>query len=131
MVAAKPANNNGASNNGKILFNIGREARKPPERCKAVSLGRTPEKRDNLMKALLGAGGARRRRECAATNMSLTEVILRFAVVAVLGVYLVFKHRQRLRGRLKDFGPERLESEGWTGHALDVAQLQPRLQRVR
>ena len=58
--------------------------------------------------------------------MSDAEVALRLAVVAVLAGYLYIKHRQRVRRR-----EERYDPAEWTGKAIDVTDLIPRVNKVR
>lgn len=60
---------------------------------------------------------------CEETPMSRLEVIARLSAVAILAVYLVFKHWQKLhRPAPREF---------WTGRPLDVTQLRPRIERLR
>ncbi len=56
--------------------------------------------------------------------MSQAEIIIRFIALAVLGTYLVRKHQERHPVR-------REEPSQQTGHGLDTAFLQTRLQSVR
>jgi hypothetical protein len=58
--------------------------------------------------------------------MSGFEVIIRLAVVAALAGYLYAKHRQRLRPESERYDPAK-----WTGKAIDVTQLKPRVEDVR
>jgi len=58
--------------------------------------------------------------------MSLTEVIIRLALVALLGSYLLFKQWQRDRQR---FGPTK--PSDWTGKGIDVTSIKPTLEAVR
>jgi len=58
--------------------------------------------------------------------MSNLEVIIRLTVVAALASYLYAKHRQRVRGRLGRYNPAK-----WTGKAIDVTELKPRIEGVR
>jgi hypothetical protein len=58
--------------------------------------------------------------------MSGIEVTIQLAVVAALASYLYRKHRQRRRSRLERYDPAK-----WTGKAIDVAPLKPRIESVR
>ena len=58
--------------------------------------------------------------------MTHAEIILRLAALTIFSSYLFFKHRQRLRRR-----PAPKDLSHLAGHALDAAQLQPRLQHLR
>ena len=58
--------------------------------------------------------------------MSGVEITIRLAVVAVLASYLFIKHRQRMRNRSEQCDPAK-----WTGQAIDVAQIKPRVEDVR
>ena len=58
--------------------------------------------------------------------MSLTEVIIRLAVVAVLVAFLCFKHWQRERERVGPSNPAE-----WTGKGLDVSPIKPTIDEVR
>jgi hypothetical protein len=58
--------------------------------------------------------------------MSVTEVIIRLALVALLASYLVFKHCQRERQRVGSRNPAE-----WTGKGIDVTALKPTLEEVR
>jgi hypothetical protein len=58
--------------------------------------------------------------------MSLTEVIVRLALVALLASYLVFRHWQRERQRVGPKNPAE-----WTGKGIDVTALKPTLDEVR
>jgi hypothetical protein len=58
--------------------------------------------------------------------MSGTEIILWLGLVALLGSYLCLKHRQRVRSHY-----ERYESAEWTGKAIDVTELKPKVEEVR
>ena len=58
--------------------------------------------------------------------MPSLEVIIRLTVVAALASFLYAKHRQRVRGRLWRYNPAK-----WTGKAIDVTELKPRIEGVR
>jgi hypothetical protein len=58
--------------------------------------------------------------------MSLTEVIIRLALVALLGSYLLFKQWQRQR---QCVGPK--NPIEWTGKGIDVTPIKPTLEEVR
>jgi hypothetical protein len=58
--------------------------------------------------------------------MSGIEIMIRLAVVAVLASYLGIKHRQRKRR-----SPYRYDPAKWTGQAIDVTKLKPRVEEVR
>ena len=58
--------------------------------------------------------------------MSVVEILLRLLALALLLGYLFVKHRQRI---LND--PLREDPAKWTGTTIDVANLRPRVDRVR
>ena len=58
--------------------------------------------------------------------MSIAEVIIRLAIVALLASYLVIKHRQRERNWTPNEDPGI-----WTGRGIDATKLKPALDRVR
>jgi hypothetical protein len=58
--------------------------------------------------------------------MSILEVTIWLAVVAALASYLYAKHRQRLRSASERYDPAK-----WTGKAIDVTKLKPRVEDVR
>jgi hypothetical protein len=58
--------------------------------------------------------------------MSGLEITIRLAVVAVLAGYLYTKHRQRVLGWSEGVDPAK-----WTGRAIDVAKLKPRVEELR
>jgi hypothetical protein len=58
--------------------------------------------------------------------MSLTEVIIRLALVAVLVTFLFFKHWLRERERIGPSNPAE-----WTGKGIDVAPIRPTIDEVR
>src|SRR5579859_5175962 len=58
--------------------------------------------------------------------MSVVEIIVRLAALALLASYLFIKHRQRTR---KWSGPK--DPAKWTGQAIDAARLMPTIDRVR
>jgi hypothetical protein len=58
--------------------------------------------------------------------MSGIEITIRLVVVAVLASYLVSKHQQRKR-----HSPYRYDPAQWTGQAIDVTKLKPRVEEVR
>ena len=59
--------------------------------------------------------------------MSVTEIIVRLLVAALLISYLVSKHRQRVRNR----PAEPLDPAVWTGTGIDTSRLVPRIELVR
>jgi hypothetical protein len=58
--------------------------------------------------------------------MSVLEIVIRMAVVALLAGYLYRKHRRRLELRSTEIDPAE-----WTGQGIDVSNLRPRLESVR
>jgi len=58
--------------------------------------------------------------------MSGAEIILWLALVVLVGSSLYIKHRQRVRSQ-----PERYDPAKWTGKAIDVTQLKPKVENVR
>jgi hypothetical protein len=59
--------------------------------------------------------------------MSVAEVILRLVVVALLVIYLVSKHRQRML----NWAPKPEDPAIWTGRGIDASKLMPSIERVR
>jgi len=59
--------------------------------------------------------------------MSTTEVILRLALVTLLGIYLL----QRYRRRVPTAAPRPEDPAWWTGHGIDTSQLRPVLGSAR
>jgi hypothetical protein len=58
--------------------------------------------------------------------MSVVEIIVRLAALALLASYLFIKHRQRARNWS---GPK--DPAKWTGQAIDATRLRPAINRVR
>jgi hypothetical protein len=58
--------------------------------------------------------------------MSNLELLIRLFVVAALASYLYAKHRQRERSLAERYDPAE-----WTGTAIDVTPLKPRIEGVR
>lgn len=58
--------------------------------------------------------------------MSVVEIIVRLAAVALLASYLFIKHRQRVRNWP---GPQ--DPAEWNGRGIDATKLMPRIDRVR
>jgi hypothetical protein len=58
--------------------------------------------------------------------MSVLEIIVRLAAVALLAGYLFIKHRQRVRNWSGPKNPAE-----WTGRAIDATRLRPTIDRVR
>ena len=58
--------------------------------------------------------------------MAATEIILWVALVVLLGCYIYIKHRQWVRGV-----PHQDDPEQWSGKAIDVTPLQPKVEAVR
>ena len=59
--------------------------------------------------------------------MLVAEVAIRLVVVAMLAIYLVGKHRQRVR----NWVPKREDPAIWTGRGIDASKLMPMIERVR
>ena len=59
--------------------------------------------------------------------MSVAEVTIRLVVVALLAIYLVSKHRQRVR----NWAPKPEDPAIWTGRGIDASKLMPTIERVR
>jgi hypothetical protein len=58
--------------------------------------------------------------------MSGTEIILWLALATLLGTYAYIEHRQTLRSLGRPCDPAE-----WTGKAIDVARLKPRIEGLR
>jgi|SRR5881392_1816547 hypothetical protein len=58
--------------------------------------------------------------------MSDAETLVGFVVVALLGSFLYFKHRQRTYR-----APESRNGPEWTGHPIDATELKQTLAKVR
>jgi hypothetical protein len=58
--------------------------------------------------------------------VSVTEVIIRLALVALLVSYLLFRQWQRDRQRIGPTNPAE-----WTGKGIDVTPIKPTLEEVR
>jgi hypothetical protein len=58
--------------------------------------------------------------------MSVLEIIIRLAAVALFAGYLFIKHRQRVRNWSGPKNPAE-----WTGRAIDATRLRPTIDRVR
>ena len=59
--------------------------------------------------------------------MSVAEIIIRLVVVALLVIYLVSKHRQRML----NWAPKPEDPATWTGRGIEVSKLMPTIERVR
>jgi hypothetical protein len=59
--------------------------------------------------------------------MSVAEVTIRLVVVALLAIYLVSKHRERLL----NWAPKPEDPAIWTGRGIDASKLMPAIERVR
>jgi hypothetical protein len=58
--------------------------------------------------------------------MTNLELVVRFAVLFILGGYLLFRHRQRVLSH-----SERRNPVAWAGHGINTAELQKKLEGVR
>lgn len=61
-----------------------------------------------------------------AASISGTEIMLWLGLVALLGSYLAIKHRQTLPSRSEPSNPAK-----WTGNAIDITPLKPKVEDVR
>jgi hypothetical protein len=59
--------------------------------------------------------------------MSVEGVIIRLAIMALLAMYLVSKHRQRVR----NWVPRPEDPAFWSGRGIDASKLMPTIERVR
>jgi|SRR3954470_19896748 hypothetical protein len=56
--------------------------------------------------------------------MSGSKLVAGLIALILLGSYLLLRHRERVRNRRNNLA-------GWTGQAMDVTRLTPRLNQVR
>jgi len=58
--------------------------------------------------------------------MSGTDIILWLGLLALVGVYICIKHRQTLHSK-----PQPCDPAEWTGKAIDITPLRPKVEEVR